>query len=113
MKRGAGARLCEPQQRRQSHTLEFITKSNCITSGCPVRHRLWPVCGNVLVRLGGHHVPAKDIRRRFKRSLAHLLDDYLPLATRWAIWDSRSLPVKRLAISTDRDIEFVRKLIGV
>ena len=40
-------------------------------------------------------------------------DDYLPLATRWAIWDSRSLTVKRLAISTDRDIEFVRKLIGV
>src|SRR5882672_12051526 len=45
------------------------------------------------VKLGGHHVPAADIRRRFKRSLIHLLDDYLPLATRWAIWDSRSLPV--------------------
>jgi len=64
------------------------------------------------VKLGGHHVPARDIRRRFKRSLAHLLDDYLPLATRWAIWDSRSLPVKRLAISSDHDIESVRKLIG-
>jgi predicted ABC-type ATPase len=62
---------------------------------------------------GGHHVPTADIRRRFKRSLVHLLDDYLPLAMRWAIWDSRSLPVKRLAISADHDIEFVRKLIGV
>ncbi|MBK9140646.1 MAG: zeta toxin family protein [Verrucomicrobia bacterium] len=65
------------------------------------------------VRQGGHHVPAVDIRRRFKRSLVHLLDDYLHLATRWAAWDSRSLPVKRLAISGEHDIEFVRKLTGV
>jgi predicted ABC-type ATPase len=63
------------------------------------------------VKLGGHHVPATDVRRRFRRSLAHLLDDYLLLATRWAIWDSRSLPVKRLAISSDHDIETVRTLI--
>jgi hypothetical protein len=35
------------------------------------------------VRQGGHHVPAADVRRRFKRSLAHLVDDYLPLASRW------------------------------
>src|SRR6266403_3535713 len=34
------------------------------------------------VRMGGHNVPLKDIRRRFKRSLKHLTDDYLPLATR-------------------------------
>lgn len=34
---------------------------------------------------GGHSVPVADIRRRFKRSLAHLTDDYLPLASRWAI----------------------------
>jgi len=29
------------------------------------------------------------------------------------VWDSRSLPVKRLAISASHDIEFVRKLIGI
>ena len=65
------------------------------------------------VQQGGHHVPAGDIRRRFKRSLVHLLDDYLPQAARWAVWDSRSLPAKRLAISGENDIESVRKLIGV
>jgi len=65
------------------------------------------------VRMGGHHVPAADIRRRFDRSLVHLLDTYLPLATRWAIWDNRGLPAKRLAISTTHDIESVRHLIGV
>jgi predicted ABC-type ATPase len=65
------------------------------------------------VKLGGHHVPAADIRRRFKRSLGHLIHDYLPLATHWAIWDNRTIPPKRLAISSEHDIESVRKLIGL
>lgn len=65
------------------------------------------------VRMGGHNVPAADIRRRFKRSLTHLIDDYLRLATCWAIWDNRGLPAKRLAISATDDINSVRQLIGV
>jgi predicted ABC-type ATPase len=65
------------------------------------------------VQQGGHHVPVADIRRRFKRSLIHLLDDYLPLATRWAVWDSRHLPAKRLAISGINGIESVRQLTGL
>lgn len=65
------------------------------------------------VKQGDHHVPAADIRRRFKRSLAHLVEDYLPLATRWAIWDSRNLPAKRLATSDVNDIRSVRQLIGL
>lgn len=64
------------------------------------------------VKQGGHHVPTADIRRRFKRSLEHLLADYLPLADRWIIWDSRVLPAKRLAISGQDDIESVRRLIA-
>jgi predicted ABC-type ATPase len=65
------------------------------------------------VRMGGHDVPVADIRRRFKRSLVHLLDDYLPLATRWAIWDNRGLPAKQLATSTTDDVNSVRRLIGL
>ena len=64
------------------------------------------------VKQGGHHVPSPDIRRRFKRSLIHLVEDYLPLATRWAVWDSGSRPTKRLAISEEESIDSVRKLIG-
>ncbi|MDR3456966.1 MAG: AAA family ATPase [Verrucomicrobiae bacterium] len=64
------------------------------------------------VRMGGHHVPAADIRRRFKRSLEHLLDDYLPLATRWAFWDGWDLPPKRLAISGTPEVDSIRKLIS-
>lgn len=44
------------------------------------------------VRQGGHHVPAGDIRLRFKRSLVHLLDDYLTLATRWAVGTAATCP---------------------
>ena len=63
------------------------------------------------VKQGGHHVPAADIRRRFYRSLLHLLDDYLPLATRWAIWDSCGLPAKRVASSASHEIGSLRQLI--
>jgi len=65
------------------------------------------------VSKGGHHVPAVDIRRRFKRSLVHLLDDYLPLATRWTVFDNRDVPPKPLANSSTHGIESVRTLIGV
>jgi predicted ABC-type ATPase len=83
--------------------LHYLWLSSPAQAIARVRHRM---------KLGGHDVPVADIRRRFKRSLVHLVDDYLPLATRWAIWDSRSLPAKRLANSSQHDIQTVRKLIG-
>src|ERR1044072_683228 len=49
-------------------------------------HYLWlsspaqaVACVRQRVKFGGHHVPAKDIRRRFKRSFIHLLDEFLAL----------------------------------
>lgn len=65
------------------------------------------------VRKGGHFVPSKDIRRRFHRSVLNLINDYLPLATRWTIWDSRSLPPKQLASSRDDAIESVATLLKI
>jgi predicted ABC-type ATPase len=65
------------------------------------------------VRMGGHDVPVPDIRRRFKRSLVHLLDNYLPLATRWAIWDNRGLPAKRMATSATDDVNSVQRLVDL
>ncbi len=84
--------------------LHYLWLSNPAQAIARVRQR---------VQQGGHHVPAADIRRCFKRSLVHLLADYLPLATRWAVWDSRGLPVKRLAISTTHDIKSLQQLIDV
>jgi predicted ABC-type ATPase len=65
------------------------------------------------VRMGGHNVPVSDIRRRFKRSLTNLFAEYLPLATRWAISDSRSLPAKPLATSATSDVDSARKRMGL
>ncbi len=83
--------------------LHYLWLSNPAQAIARVRQR---------VEQGGHHVPAGDIRRRFHRGLAHLVNDYLPLAGRWMIWDSRTLPIKQLAISSSHDIAFVGKLTG-
>ena len=83
--------------------LHYLWLSNVEQAIARVRRR---------VQMGGHNVPVKDIRRRFKRSLAHLIDDYLSLATRWALWDNRGLPAKRLATSATDDVNSVRQLIG-
>ena len=64
------------------------------------------------VQKGGHHVPATDIRRRFARSLDHLFADYLPLSTRWVIWDNSTMPAKRLASSDTDTIELARQQIA-
>ena len=40
------------------------------------------------VREGGHDVPARDVERRFKRSLANLVHLYLPIADRWTVWNA-------------------------
>ena len=64
------------------------------------------------VSMGGQNVPTVDVRHRFERSLVHLLQDYLPLATRWAFWDGWALPPKRLAISDTHDVDSIRKLIS-
>jgi len=77
--------------------LHYLWLSNLEQAIARVRRR---------VRMGGHDVPVTDIRRRFKRSLAHLINDYLTLATRWAIWDNRGLPAKRLATSATDDLKF-------
>ena len=51
--------------------LHYLWLSNVEQAIARVRRR---------VRMGGHDVPVVDIRRRFKRSLIHLVDHYLPLA---------------------------------
>ncbi len=51
------------------------------------------------VKKGGHNVPVADIRRRFGRSLQHLVTDYAPLADRWAVWNNDNVPPLLLAES--------------
>ena len=57
---------------------------------------------------GGHDVPADDIRRRFARSIQHLLDDYASQATKWFMWDNSTPPAKLLAESSTHSIVDLR-----
>jgi predicted ABC-type ATPase len=63
------------------------------------------------VRMGGHNVPVVDIRRRFRRSLVHLVDDYLRLANRWIIWNNTRPPAKVLASSNTHTILELREML--
>ena len=63
------------------------------------------------VRLGGHHVPEADVRRRFHRSLQHFVEHYATLATRWTLWDNREPPPKQLANSRDHDTDLLKQLL--
>jgi len=40
------------------------------------------------VQLGGHHVPERDVRRRFARSFSSFYARYRPLATTWRVYDA-------------------------
>lgn len=57
------------------------------------------------VKLGGHHVPDDDVARRFARSRKHFLEDYLPLADEWGVWDNAASPPQRVAHSDTHTVE--------
>jgi predicted ABC-type ATPase len=57
------------------------------------------------VRVGGHHVPEDDVRRRFDRSRRHFLDDYLPLADEWGLWDNQVPPPRQIADSETHTLD--------
>jgi predicted ABC-type ATPase len=62
------------------------------------------------VKKGGHNVPVADVRRRFGRSLRHLVS-YASMANRWALWNNASEPPTLIAESaTCSIIELARIL---
>ena len=40
------------------------------------------------VKSGGHHVPAADVRRRFRRSIDNFFGPYQPLLDSWILFDN-------------------------
>jgi len=40
------------------------------------------------VHCGGHDIPARDIERRYRRSLHNFKNAYLPLADQWRVYDN-------------------------
>jgi len=63
------------------------------------------------VKLGGHDVPAEDVVRRYERSLRHLLEDYLPLADEWGVWDNRNPPPQEIATNASHTLTALRELL--
>jgi predicted ABC-type ATPase len=48
------------------------------------------------VRLGGHSIPEKTIRRRYKAGLENLFQSFLPMADAWRVYDNSQFPEARL-----------------
>ena len=65
------------------------------------------------VRMGGHDVPEIDIRRRFTRSLQHLVCDYAPMADRWAVWDNQTSPPRLMAKSETCSPQQLKAIVKV
>ena len=63
------------------------------------------------VKLGGHHVPEDDIRRRFDRSRRHFIEDYLPLADEWVLWDNQTPPHRRIADSGTHTLDQLHAML--
>ena len=63
------------------------------------------------VLMGGHHVEDEDVRRRFYRSRENFVKLYLPLATRWVVWDASLDRPKQLARSDIDDTGVVSRLL--
>lgn len=53
------------------------------------------------VSLGGHDVPAADVRRRFDRSIRNFLVHYRPLADSWTLYDNTAT-MPRIIASAER-----------
>lgn len=64
------------------------------------------------VKLGGHDVPAEDVVRRYERSRKHLLEDYLPLAHEWGVWDNRNPPAVEIASHETHSLTGLREFLA-
>lgn len=60
------------------------------------------------VRSGGHNIPEADIRRRYGRSVRNFLEDYMPLADYWELYDNTNGDRRLVAMGdlTTRLVDF-------
>jgi len=84
----------------KAHGYRFLLHYIVIGSGAQAVGRV-----ALRVKLGGHHVPEDDVLRRFDRSRRHFIEDYLPLADEWGLWDNQSPPPKQIADSSTHTLD--------
>jgi len=63
------------------------------------------------VKLGGHFVPERDIRRRYSRGLNHFWRFYRALIDDWIIFDNSLDRMKKIAYGTPSQTEIVEKAL--
>ena len=63
------------------------------------------------VAQGGHNVPAKDVRRRFRKSLVNFYRDYMPLADDWSIIDNSVIPPQLICNKFEFSHEVLSRLM--
>ncbi len=64
------------------------------------------------VRLGGHDVPEADVHRRFDRSRQHFIENYLPLADEWGLWDNQVPPLRQIADSQTHTLDQLQAMLS-
>ncbi|MEQ1749515.1 MAG: AAA family ATPase [Prosthecobacter sp.] len=84
----------------KAHSFRFVLHYIMIDSGSQAVNRV-----ALRVTHGGHHVPEEDVRRRFDRSRKHFVEDYVPLADEWVLWDNSEPPHRQIANDTSHCIE--------
>ncbi len=58
---------------------------------------------------GGHNIPAKDVRRRFHRSIDNLFKLYEPLLDSWILFDNSGIPPCLIAKAQHSKLEISNK----
>jgi predicted ABC-type ATPase len=63
------------------------------------------------VKMGGHSIPEAEVRRRFARSRANLIQLYGPLADTWQVWDNRNEPPSLILSSESATLSQLESLL--
>lgn len=61
------------------------------------------------VEKGGHNIPAKDVRRRFRRSIDNFFRLYRPLLDSWMLFDNSTVPPHLIAKAKYSKLEIFDK----
>jgi len=51
------------------------------------------------------------VRRRFDRSRRHFIEDYLPLADEWGLWDNQLPPLRQIADSQTHTLHELKTML--
>ena len=56
------------------------------------------------VKMGGHHIPAEVIERRYARSAQNFRNLYLPLADKWSVFDNSDVHSAKIIAEAENNL---------